>query len=230
MEIVRNKHKEYEINGECIYLEGGASCGMSGDDWKWNGTYSGTIRRTYHKTNHNYYFHINSGRGKKSFDLFVALAYSNGRDILLDSGLEKTLWQIKERIVKQVSNFEHHSFPLEKKLNESTYPVFIINGGNPEIVGVYHTDVGRESDAYMNQKFDEYFYYHRGVPNYIIHKKIYTLEKSRQNGFSFMEYDNGYSWRSSGGYRGVDRDILIPKMIELVNNSKIPNLKLREGR
>ncbi len=220
--------EDRKINGHEIWYRGTASMGYD-DEYHWNGCYEGHVRRdNCHKTNHNYYFHIRSGT-HKSFALYCTASYHSIRDITIDSGKVKTIKQAMQRIRNGIISFEDHSYLLDEWIAHHTHPVFIIENGEPEIIGVFHHSPSCEARALYEKKVNNYYYYHRGMPDYHKHKRIFTLKHHKWGPDIGKHYigkeEFGIGWSSTGGATGIENNNeMIDKMLLKVAESKIPNL------
>lgn len=190
---------------------------------EWNsipGRYYDYIPRNIYKVNHNYEVDITKLKSKWILRIYMCLTASNSKEIALFNKSYRTLKLAKSEAIKFLNEYDASEKAKEDVENwkaNHAFPVFIINNGEPELIGTTYNYIGNDS----RKKDDTFTYYNDDMPNYWYYRtdKFYQLNKFYDRiSISCCEIN---PWGYCGS--GIKDEDLLNKMLEIIK--PIPKYK-----
>lgn len=185
------------------------------------GNYYLYIPRHIYNINHNYEVDINKFKSKWILRIYMCLTANNSKEIALFSNSYKTLKLAKSeaiRFIKEYDSSEKAKADIEEWKANHALPVFIINNGEPELIGTTYDYIGNDS----RRKDDNFTYYNDDMPDY--HYKYHT-DKFYQLSKFYDRISISCCEINPWGYcgSGIKDEVLLNKMLDIIR--PIPKYK-----
>lgn len=192
---------------------------------EWNptpGRYYDYIQRNIYNVNHNYEINIHKFKSKWLLRIYMCLTATNSKNIMLFNESYRTLKEAKSeaiRFIKEYDSSEKAKADIEEWKANHALPVFIINNGEPELIGTTYDYIGNDS----RRKDDTFTYYNDDIPDYWHYPtdKFYQLSKFYDRiSISCCEIN---PWGYCGS--GIKDEVLLNKMLDIIR--PIPKYKYK---
>jgi hypothetical protein len=225
LEVVEMEQEvQKELTVKDISFNGTGGTDIDGE-WQWSGSYEMHLSRSYKPTDYNFYATITrrrSNRGKTTgwyVSLFLAIFYSNGRDIKVLETKVKSLKSAKEKIFQRIKELHENVSETEQLINdwkrEHAQPVFALDKetGKPILIGTAYTSASVEMD-----KSKESLWFNEDIPDYNTYRTFYELNVTWHKPVHFYAHKTERTW---GGYSGSSEkdESLVEQMVDLIRDN-----------